>query len=121
RGTADLDPDDFDATLLPRFDNDRSGVVDAAELERGASVIGGILAAGLVVGRGGVRCTAEVDSARAVPAARLVRAQLSYRCPAAGSSVISVPLFDRLRPSHSHCLTVRFADHVAAAVLTSDQ
>jgi hydrogenase/urease accessory protein HupE len=118
--TLDLDPDDFDETLHPRFDNDRSGLVEGPELERHAVVLGGILAAGMVVERGGSRCRAQVESTRAVPAAGMVRATLSYACAEAGALRVEMPIFERLRPGHAHFLTVRLDDRVAAGVLTSD-
>jgi len=119
--TVDVDPGDFDETLRARFDRDRSGIVDVPEMEADANVVGGIMAAGMVIERDHERCAARVEDAGVLRASRMVRVHITYTCEEDGPLRISMPLFERLQPGHVHLVVVNAPDGVRSGALTREQ
>jgi hypothetical protein len=116
----DLDVNDLDPATAARFDTDRSGRIDAPEVEAGEAVLASLVAHGLVCSLGEGRCTPEVRGSRFNGDAGMLRVHLWYTCPAAGPLRVSMPLLERLATRQEAFLTVRLPAGVGGRVLTAE-
>ncbi|MEE8410653.1 MAG: hypothetical protein V3T05_13715 [Myxococcota bacterium] len=116
----DFDPSDFDAPLKRRFDDDGSGRIEPAEMQRHHKVLGALAAGGYAVYRGGERCRPEVHDSRASIGSGLIRITLWYACAKPGRWRVDVALAERMRKGHVHFLSVRSREGIIATTLSHD-